>query len=363
MPIFQMDQNALVPFKRQAIASGVYEHEIELLLWDNLEELTGDNLFRVARQAILPAGGKPDIVALDETGRVVVIEVKRDVDRGQLAQTLEYAGWARTTNLDQLAGLYHGGPGAFWDDWREFTESASPVLVQKDPRLVLVARTFDQRTFDALQFLMQHKLPIKLLKVAFYIDTAQNRILNVEWEAEPEATWVQPGGGGPAPRDSGGAGGSHGSYLEVTLAEVAAAVTTPADLVWKRPKKGQEFKATLLDGGIIRVADGKDYKSPSGAAMAVAAVVSYDGWYAWRVVSSGKTLDQYRRDVAASKAVVEEAPGAPPPVSSEDSQVSSSQEDRALQDVESAAALGDLRDETGRVSAQASPRRLSEERE
>ncbi len=105
MPIFQMDQNALVPFKRQAIASGVYEHGIELLLWDNLEELTGDNLFRVARQAILPAGGKPDIVALDETGRVVVIEVKRDVDRGQLAQTLEYAGWARTTNLDQLAGL------------------------------------------------------------------------------------------------------------------------------------------------------------------------------------------------------------------------------------------------------------------
>jgi len=85
----------------------------------------------VARQVILPAGGKPDVLALDATGRVVVIEVKRDVDRGQLAQTLDYAGWARNTNLDELAGMYHGGAAAFWDDWREFTDSASPVLVQK----------------------------------------------------------------------------------------------------------------------------------------------------------------------------------------------------------------------------------------
>ena len=41
-------------------------------------------------------------MALDKTGRVVVFEVKRDVDRRQLAQCLEYAGWARTTNLDEL---------------------------------------------------------------------------------------------------------------------------------------------------------------------------------------------------------------------------------------------------------------------
>ncbi len=100
-----MEQGSLLPFKRQAIAAGVYEAEIELLLWDNLEELTGDNLFRVARQATLPSGGRPDVLALDATGRVVVIEVKRDVDRHQLAQALEYAGWARTTNLDTLASI------------------------------------------------------------------------------------------------------------------------------------------------------------------------------------------------------------------------------------------------------------------
>ncbi len=49
MPIFELDQTNLVPYKRQAIASGVYDSETGQLLWDNLEELTGDNLFRLAR--------------------------------------------------------------------------------------------------------------------------------------------------------------------------------------------------------------------------------------------------------------------------------------------------------------------------
>ena len=51
MPIFELVAGALIPFRRQAIDSGLYESEIEALLWDNLEDVTGDNLFRVARQA------------------------------------------------------------------------------------------------------------------------------------------------------------------------------------------------------------------------------------------------------------------------------------------------------------------------
>ena len=53
----------------------------------------------------------------------VVIEVKREMDRAQLAQVLEYAGWARTVGLDEIATRtrYHGGAAGFWEDWQEFT--------------------------------------------------------------------------------------------------------------------------------------------------------------------------------------------------------------------------------------------------
>jgi Restriction Enzyme Adenine Methylase Associated len=302
VPIFELDEGNLVPFRRQAIDSGVYEAEIEALLWDNLEEITGDNLFRVARQATLPSGGRPDIVALDPSGRVVVIEVKRDVDRNQLAQSLEYAGWARNTSLDELAGLFHAGERDFWAEWQEFTGTPTPVVVQKDPRLYLVARTFHQRTFEALEFLLQHRLPVQVLKVAFYVDENGRRFLNVEWTEEPEAAPVHM----PATADSADdapievVDTEARDYREVTLAEVADVIGAPTSLVWIRPRKGERFEATLLANGVIRLASGVEHRSPSGAAMAVADVVSYDGWYAWRVGEGGPTLNDFRRRVARS---------------------------------------------------------------
>ena len=113
MPLFEIQGDGLLPFRRVPGGAELYEHEIEGLLWNNLEEFTGVPLFPVARQAPIAGGGRPDMVALDEEGHVAVIEVKRDVDRNQLAQCLEYAGWARSTSLDELANLYHGGAEAF----------------------------------------------------------------------------------------------------------------------------------------------------------------------------------------------------------------------------------------------------------
>ena len=110
MPLFEIDASGeLVPFRRLRGGENLYESQIEELAWANLEEITGESLFLVRRQAQLQSGGVPDIVALDRDARVVVIEVKREFERRQLAQSLEYAGWARRTNLDELAQMYQHG--------------------------------------------------------------------------------------------------------------------------------------------------------------------------------------------------------------------------------------------------------------
>ena len=188
------------------------------------------------------------------------------MDRHQLAQALEYAGWARNTNLDALAGMYHGGPKAFWDDWTEFTGTQHPVLVNQDPQLFLVARSFDFRTSEALDFLVRNKLPVKVLRVAFYVDATGRRVLDVEWEKEPSAVPSVEDGGSSA---SGYAGAG---FREITLAEVAAAVGTPAALTWSRPRKGQHFTATLLDGGRIRL--GASLASDGGPSEGTALIPS-----------------------------------------------------------------------------------------
>lgn len=94
-------------------------------------------------------------LALDATGRVVVIEVKRDVDRNDLAQCLEYAGWTRLTTLDEVVGLYdagvieHHGVEAFFKGWQDFTGTTTQRKIQLQPRLTLIAREAGGRICSA----------------------------------------------------------------------------------------------------------------------------------------------------------------------------------------------------------------------
>jgi hypothetical protein len=109
------------PVRRLPGGPDLYEHEIENFVWSNPEELLGESVMPVARQPNLASGGRPDVLALTEDARVVVVEIKREVDRRQLAQCLEYAGWARSTSLDELSRLYHRGDGEFFD-WLDSPE-------------------------------------------------------------------------------------------------------------------------------------------------------------------------------------------------------------------------------------------------
>jgi hypothetical protein len=188
MPLFEVTGEGLVPFAQVPAGAELYERQIEDLFWSELDSFLGESLFPVARQATLPGGGRADVLALDEQGRVVVVEIKRDVDRNQLAQCLEYAGWARSTNLDELARLYHAGPEAFFADWQQFTDTATPVMVNRSPKVVLVARTFEGRTRSALDFLRENGLPVSLVTVTVYRDATGRQFIDAEIEAAPEAT-------------------------------------------------------------------------------------------------------------------------------------------------------------------------------
>lgn len=145
----------LVPFTRLKPGPDLYEREMERLVWKELETFSAWPLFPVARQAHIPGGGVPDILALHATGRVVVIDFKRDVDRKHLAQCFEDAGWARLTYLDEVVGLYdaevieHRGVEAFFKDRQDFTKTTTPRTIQSQPRLILIAREAGCRIYFA----------------------------------------------------------------------------------------------------------------------------------------------------------------------------------------------------------------------
>lgn len=283
MALYELDGESLSPFNRLRPGPDLYEQEVEALVWRDLEAFTGEPLFPVSRQARLAAGGVPDVLALDTSGRVVVIEVKRDVDRGQLAQCLEYAGWARLTNLDEVAGLYnagspqHRGVEAFFRDWQDFTETTTPVTINPHPRLYLVARDFEGRTRSALDFLQENNLPVTVVPVTMYQDPTGRRIVDIEAEHEP-ALPASPTARTPP------------QHITVDGRRVTVVDLLDADLLqsnefveFVRPRLDERYTATIRGDGVFVLADGTEHQSPSLAAMRAADVVSYDGWHAWRV--------------------------------------------------------------------------------
>lgn len=305
MPLFEIQaEHQLTPFRQLRGGAELYENEIEDLLWANLADLTGESLFPIARQAPI-RGGFPDILALDRDAKVVVIEIKRDVDRSQLAQCLEYAGWARTTSLDELAGLYYRGANEFFADWQEFTGTDAPVRVRRSPRLLLVARDFHGRTGSAFEFLLENGLPVKLIRVAMYEDREGRRFVDIEGEHEPEFRAEGPEEGGTETVDPTRIDGRRieiGDLVEVGLLE------PDQPLVWHRPRVGATYTATVTEGATIRLEDGREFSTPSGAAMNAANLLAYDGWYAWRLNdAAGPRLHDLRMELSR-RAGTETAP-------------------------------------------------------
>jgi hypothetical protein len=158
-----------------------------------------------------------------------------------------------------------------------------------------VARDFHGRTGSAFEFLVEHGLPVKLIRVSMYEDQNGRRFIDIEGEHEPE--WPSEG-----PED-GGTGVPEPTRLDGRRVELgdlvdAGLLTLGQQLVWERPRVGETYRATLTDSATIRLDDGREYATPSGAAKAAAGLQAYDGWYAWRIdAGDGPRLHDLRADL------------------------------------------------------------------
>lgn len=120
------------------------------------------------------------------------------------------------------------------------------------------------------------------------------RFLDLEGVEEPEV--APKGGDGRLPQRNLG--------IRVTLSDLLGSELLAPDerLTWARPRLGENYSCTVTTDGRLRLPDGRLLSSPSGAAMAVADVASYDGWYAWRSSArGGVTLADLRKRYLAAE--------------------------------------------------------------
>ena len=69
------------------------------------------------------------------------------------------------------------------------------------------------------------------------------------------------------------------------------------EIIWNRRPRGTLHIAYIVAGGKVRTADGILHKTPSGAAKHLNNNRPVNGWVVWKLKSSGKSLDSFRKNI------------------------------------------------------------------
>lgn len=85
----------------------------------------------------------------------------------------------------------------------------------------------------------------------------------------------------------------------VTVADLLDAGLLAAGdaLRFKRPRMGETHRAVVTTSGALALDGGQEFRSPSRAAMVAADMKAVDGWHAWTLPPSGKSLDSLRQQL------------------------------------------------------------------
>ena len=82
-------------------------------------------------------------------------------------------------------------------------------------------------------------------------------------------------------------------------------------LRFRRPRLGETHRAVVTPSGALALEGGQEFRSPSSAAKVAADMRAVDGWHAWTMVTSGRSLDSLRQQLLdqAATGVADESAG------------------------------------------------------
>jgi hypothetical protein len=179
--------------ERTALELNVREKAIEELIAKSPEVLFQGEELLVIGQSV--SGQRmADVLALDSSGALVIIEIKRNSsDRATVGQLLEYAGSLRGAGYERLnneAQRYsHWLGGSLLDRFREFSDQPdfAEAEIGKNLRVVIVAPQSDESLRAIVAWLREYGVPIAFVPFSLYSDEGGTaRLLEMESVSFPE---------------------------------------------------------------------------------------------------------------------------------------------------------------------------------
>lgn len=150
--------------------------------------MLGEALLIIGRQVPTAHGGFIDLLALDETAAVYVIELKRDkTPRDTTAQVIDYGSWVATLGRADIQAIFEDyQPGvALEEAFAEMFNETLPLEVNSSQVLTIVASSVDPATERIVRFLHEeYALPINVVFFRHFVDGG-NSYFARSWLVEP----------------------------------------------------------------------------------------------------------------------------------------------------------------------------------
>ena len=171
--LFQISGTRLTPAKRKPLD---LETKIETWVADDLT-LIGVHGLVIGRQIATHHGKFIDILAMDEDGNLVIIELKRDRSpRDIVAQVLDYASWVRRLSTGDVHALAQTLDLSLAKSYSDKFGTSLPQTLNASHQMVVVASEVDEGTKRIIEYLSEeHNVGINA--AFFNVFEADNR----EW--------------------------------------------------------------------------------------------------------------------------------------------------------------------------------------
>jgi hypothetical protein len=154
--VWEIKQGKLVAVPDAALGDSHREAEIEGWICET-PELLGEDLLVISRQLDIPSVGRLDLLCMDATGKLVIVELKRDLSpREAVAQALDYASWLDSASEDDVSAyasayLKRDLSEAFEDHF----QTKPPDWVCQNHRIILVAARLDSSAERIVNYLAE----------------------------------------------------------------------------------------------------------------------------------------------------------------------------------------------------------------
>ena len=189
MAIFEVTPRSLLPISETTFgAQGIMErHDLQRLLRDQISVLD-DRLMVIAEEFgdWLDSVRRIDLLCLDSSANLVVVELKRTDDGGHMElQALRYAAMASSLTFEQLVDTFsrhrnsaqpdiEGARGTIleflgWDDIYE-------EQFAQETRIILAAADFSKELTTVVMWLIEHDIDIRCIRLKPY-KMAEGKVL------------------------------------------------------------------------------------------------------------------------------------------------------------------------------------------